>query len=440
MDLQEVVNGLNAEGVIDEDNADPVKQEEYLRIVLDKVAFDTPTEAVNRIAEAFAKTHSCKRGTSEAISTYVARFRGAASRYLSLSKLSPRSRESQLLALVMIENAGLDATTQANVKLQLAVMADETSQKNQDARVVPQVETIGKTELKLTVAAIKKALSLITEKMEKGESVANTAAQEGTHGSSHPEIITRDSDGNKSSSSSESDPDRSESNLDKAEEESRLRPLGAGNYVRAPSPAAEPQDFEEGMHLSQHESLSMINYLTKASKLLATPQSGLQASGEDTSQFSVHTHAKSQGKYLQDDTVFFHLEHACSVLSTLNVGSVARQLNKSEIHDVIKSYLANPQVQSSLMAGNSVGTTPGGGSSREGELRAKRDKKFQDFKAKTRCRKCGKRGHWRGDKECEATDADLDIAGDDTEPASKRQRGNGDDGTQGPNFPSAGRE
>lgn len=34
LDLQEVVNGLNAEGVIDEENADPVKQEEYLNIVL----------------------------------------------------------------------------------------------------------------------------------------------------------------------------------------------------------------------------------------------------------------------------------------------------------------------------------------------------------------------------------------------------------------------
>lgn len=211
LDLQEVVNGLNAEGVIDEDtvligNADPVKQEEYLRIVLDKVAFDTPTEAVNRIAEVFAKTHSCKRGASEGISTYVAHFRGAASHYLSLSKLSPRSRESQLLALVMIENVGLDATTQANVKLQLAVMADETNEKNQEAVVIPQVEAIGKTELKMTVNAIKKALSLITDKMEGAEMEATTETMndpsEGTNSNN-----TSQAGGSNETSSSESDAD-----------------------------------------------------------------------------------------------------------------------------------------------------------------------------------------------------------------------------------------
>ena len=430
LDLQEVVNGLNAEGVIDEDNADPVKQEEYLRIVLDKVAFDTPTEAVNRIAEAFAKTHSCKRGASEGISTYVARFRGAASRYLSLSKLSPRSRESQLLALVMIENAGLDATTQANVKLQLAVMADETSQKNQETVVVPQVETIGKTELKLTVNAIKKALSLITDKIDEAEMAEPRTMDEESEGSNS--YNTHQAGGSNESSSSESD---AESSSDKREEKS-----GRGQYIRAPSRAA---DVEDGVHLSPHESQSMINYLKKASKFLSAPQPTTQATGETTSQFSVHSNAKSQGKYIQDDTVFFHLEHACSVLSTLNVGNVARQsMSKNEIQNFMKSYLSNPQIQSSLMAGNGGGSTPGAGSSR-GDSRGRRDRKMQEFKAKTKCRRCGKVGHWKGDKECEAADAEIDVTKDGDEPSSKRQRvhfqGDGEqDGGSG--FPSAGRK
>lgn len=47
---------MNAEGVIDKDDADSLKKEEYLRVNLDKVAFDTPTKAVIRIAEAFSKT------------------------------------------------------------------------------------------------------------------------------------------------------------------------------------------------------------------------------------------------------------------------------------------------------------------------------------------------------------------------------------------------
>ena len=296
LDLQEVVNGLNAEGVIDEDNADPVKQEEYLRIVLDKVAFDTPTEAVNRIAEAFAKTHACKRGASEGISTYIARFRGAASRYLSLSKLSPRSRESQLLALVMIENAGLDDTTQANVKLQLAVMADESNQKSQDAADIPQVETIGKTELTLTVNAIKKALCLITEKVEEADHTAELKEK------TEDEERQSDSDlSDKSSSGSESDV---ESTSDEAGEG-----IGNGQYFRAPTLATTPREDEEMVRLSPHESQTLINYLKKASRLLHSPHPANKSSREDLSQFSTHTNAKSQGKYIQDDTVFFHLEH-----------------------------------------------------------------------------------------------------------------------------------
>ena len=87
------------------------------------------------------------------------------------------------------------------------------------------------------------------------------------------------------------------------------------------------------------------------------------------------------------------MHDAGSVLSTLNVGNVAKQsMNKNEIHSVIKSYLANPQVQSSLMGGGSGGASAGAGSSR-GDTRGKREKKMQEFKARTKCRKCGKVGH-----------------------------------------------
>lgn len=83
----------------------------------------------------------------------------------------------------------------------------------------------------------------------------------------------------------------SESSSDKREEK-----IGRGQYIRAPSRAA--QDVEDGVNLSPHESQSMINYLKKASKFLSAPQPTTQASGENASQFSVHSKAKSQGKYI----------------------------------------------------------------------------------------------------------------------------------------------
>lgn len=166
-DTQEVVNALHDEGVIDADQANAELQEEYLRVILNKVAYDTPNEAVDRIAESFKKTHNCKREENESISSYVTRFRGQASRYLSLSRLSPRSRESQLLALVMIENAGLDATTQANVKLQLAAMAEQDKPTTGKAVDGAEEVSIRIAELEKIKHTAKKAQKML-EKLENG--------------------------------------------------------------------------------------------------------------------------------------------------------------------------------------------------------------------------------------------------------------------------------
>ena len=343
-DIQEVVNSLHDEGIIDADQADPDLQEDYLRIILNKVAYDTPNEAVNRIAESFKKTHSCKRDDNESIASYVTRFRGRASRYLSLSRLSPRSRESQLLALVMIENAGLDATTQANVKLQLAAMAEQDK---------PSAEVNEAEEVNVCIA-----------ELEKVKHTAKKASELLEH-------LNANEDDDSSSSSSD----------DSSSEESK------------DDPAIK-------MNPTQHQTLK--NYMKS---ILMSVDKEWQAAPEPSA-------AATESAFKQDDVVRFHLEHACSVLSSITAPIAPKPMSKHEVQRVVTSYLANNPPSKAASADNS----------RHGEKKYKsKAEKMREVKNRTSCKACGKRGHWATDPEC-----GENSSGDKPRPQKKKKTDQGD--------------
>ena len=71
--------------------------------------------------------------------------------------------------------------------------------------------------------------------------------------------------------------------------------------------------------------------------------------------------------------------------------------------------------------------------------RDSRSKRLMAFKAKSKCRRCGKYGHWKGNNMCEEADEEFDVSGPSSGPPKKKQRRDDDDGGSG-NFRSASRE
>ena len=375
VDLQEVVNGLDAEGVIDVDNADPAVQEEYLSVVLDKVAYDTPTEGVNRIAEAFQRTHSCKRGPNEQVATYVARFRGAAARYLSLSKLSPRSRESQLLALVLIQNAGLDETTQNNVKLQLAHMAEQEGQREKAA---PPRLSISQGQANTVMVTLRKAERLLAELDQQpvglGAGANDPGSGNGSTGDTgntsptpvHGGDAETNGTGNSSSSSSTGSQSESGEGSQQVEAVSTAAGVGINGGAAAHSSNANNQSGMQPVVTGPNEDEAAIRKLTfqqykTLSNYLNRIKSCLPQDGSPEA-VSVLTgdQSRARSRYAQEETVFFHLEHACSVLSALNLQTPSGKQFKSEVQGIVRSYLNTSNHVTSSEKGNQSKSTDSG--------------------------------------------------------------------------------
>jgi len=106
-------------------DADASRQRAVVEQIIDLIGRDTPLETINRLLNAYQKVHTCVRYDTEQPSKYATRFRGLASLYLSLAGVSARQQESQLLAMVMLQNARLSQDTQNAVKLQLVTQSEQ---------------------------------------------------------------------------------------------------------------------------------------------------------------------------------------------------------------------------------------------------------------------------------------------------------------------------
>ena len=87
--------------------------------------------------------------------------------------------------------------------------------------------------------------------------------------------------------------------------------------------------------------------------------------------------------FKQDDSVNFHLEHACTVLSTITTPITSKAMSKQEVQNMMTSFLANNGQK------QSKSEKPKGGEAR-----------MKKRKQRSTCNACGERGHWANDPEC----------------------------------------
>jgi hypothetical protein len=87
------------------------KQPDVVQDILRLIGFETPIEATSRLLEAYKAVHACIRYSKEALDKFTVIYRGVASNYMDLANLSCNRKDSQLLALVLLENAQLTPDT-----------------------------------------------------------------------------------------------------------------------------------------------------------------------------------------------------------------------------------------------------------------------------------------------------------------------------------------
>ena len=83
------------------------------------IGHETPIESTTRLLTAYKAVHACTRYPNEPIDRFTVRYRGAASHYMDLANVASKSQDSQLLAMVLLENAQLTPDTLQGAKLQL---------------------------------------------------------------------------------------------------------------------------------------------------------------------------------------------------------------------------------------------------------------------------------------------------------------------------------
>eukprot|EP00171_Calliarthron_tuberculosum_P004903 IDg4903t1 len=100
-------------------------QVEAINKIVELVGQDTPIEATNRILSAYNKMHGCIRRSDELPSKFATRFRGLASEYIALAVTSSTDKESQLIGMILLENAKLDENTNNAIEIQLVTQSKQ---------------------------------------------------------------------------------------------------------------------------------------------------------------------------------------------------------------------------------------------------------------------------------------------------------------------------
>lgn len=118
-ELSAMVNSSVAQGDINLDAATFRGQLKAVQSIVRLIASDSPTEHVDRIANAYAAVSECKRKKNETVKVYATRFYSKAQTYLRIAGGDESDAGGLVLALVFVENALLTAETRQHVRLQL---------------------------------------------------------------------------------------------------------------------------------------------------------------------------------------------------------------------------------------------------------------------------------------------------------------------------------
>ncbi len=101
------------QGTIDYKQDDQVKA---VQQIIDLVAVEPPIVVVTRLIDSFKRVSNCTRKPTEALSNFVTRFTGLASKHLMQAGSSPNSKVGEVLAISMLNNANLGEITLSKCK------------------------------------------------------------------------------------------------------------------------------------------------------------------------------------------------------------------------------------------------------------------------------------------------------------------------------------
>jgi hypothetical protein len=101
------------------------KQPDVFQEIVRLIGYKSPIEATSRLLAAYKAVHACIRYPNETLDKFTVRYRGVASNYMDLANVSCSSQDSQLLAMVLLENSQLTPDTLQGAKLQLVQQAQQ---------------------------------------------------------------------------------------------------------------------------------------------------------------------------------------------------------------------------------------------------------------------------------------------------------------------------
>jgi hypothetical protein len=108
------------------------KQPAVVQEIVRLIGYETAIEATSRLLTAYKAVHACIRFPNEPLDKFTVRYRGVASHYMDLANVSCNSQDSQLLAMVLLENAQLTPDTLQGAKLQLVQQAQQRISRGSD--------------------------------------------------------------------------------------------------------------------------------------------------------------------------------------------------------------------------------------------------------------------------------------------------------------------
>ena len=125
---------------------DEAQQDAMLKILLNEIAADTPTDGIKRLLRYMQNIHACKRKEDEEPEAFAKRFQGVASQYLA-SCHNNNQQNNELFAMVLLENAALPDHTLDNIVLQLIATAKERNNVYDDTiRRIPSSQLTDKSK------------------------------------------------------------------------------------------------------------------------------------------------------------------------------------------------------------------------------------------------------------------------------------------------------
>ena len=98
-----------------------IDQGSAVNTIIALVAEDTPIDVTNRILTAYQKLHASK---------FADRFRRLASEYMTLAGILADGKDSQMIAMILLQNAKLDENTSNDITIQLVAKADSRKVSN----------------------------------------------------------------------------------------------------------------------------------------------------------------------------------------------------------------------------------------------------------------------------------------------------------------------